>query len=56
MRPHLHLDLTVRQLWSPVRSARDIRLDLQTPTAHVASILTTPVQSLASGLSVRYLF
>ncbi|WP_151088241.1 hypothetical protein [Hymenobacter baengnokdamensis] len=56
VRPHLHLDLTVRQLWSPVRSARDIRLDLQTPTAHVATTLTTPVQSLASGLSVRYLF
>jgi hypothetical protein len=54
--PRLHLDLTVRQLWSPVRSARDISLDLQTTSDHLATTMTTPVRSVASGLFVNYLF
>ena len=54
--PHLCLDLTVRQLWSTVRSARDISLDIQAGTNHVATTMTTPVRGVATGLSVRYLF
>lgn len=55
----LSLDLTVRQLWSPMRSARDMQVVVQTdvhPTRQVSAGLTTPVSGICTGIGIRYLF
>ena len=54
--PRLHLDLTVRQLWGLVESARDISLTISTPGEHLATTMTTPVRGVATGLGVHYAF
>lgn len=54
--PHLHLDLTVRQLWTTAGSARDISLDITSGSDHITTTMTTPVRGVATGLGVRYSF
>lgn len=54
--PHLHLDLTVRQLWTTADSARDISLDITSGSDHMTTTMTTPVRGVATGLGVRYSF
>ena len=54
--PRLALNLTVRQLWSPTSSVRDIHLDLVTPSDHVTATMTTPLGGIATGLGVYYSF
>lgn len=54
--PRLALNLTVRQLWSPTNSVRDIHLDLVTPGDHVTATMTTPLRGIATGLGVYYSF
>lgn len=52
--PRLRLDLTVRQLWSTVRSARDVSLDIRTNSDHLTTTMTTPVRGLCLGVAVAY--
>ena len=54
--PRLALNLTVRQLWSPVSSVRDIRLTIDTPSDHLTTTMTTPLRGVATGLGVYYAF
>lgn len=55
----LSLDLTVRQVWSPMRSVRDMQVAAQTdvhPTRQVSASLTTPVRGVCTGIGISYLF
>ncbi len=54
--PRLALNLTVRQLWSPVSSVRDIRLTIDTPSDHLTATMTTPLRGIATSLGVYYTF
>ena len=54
--PRLSLNLTVRQLWSPISSVRDIRLSISTPSEHLTATMTTPLQGVSTGLGVYYSF
>lgn len=54
--PRLALNLTVRQLWSPTSSVRDIHLDIVTPSDHLTATMTTPLRGIATGLGIYYSF
>jgi len=54
--PRLALNLTVRQLWSPTSSVRDIYLDINTPSDHLTTTMTTPLRGIATGLGLYYSF